>query len=190
MSVIEAIKGRNSMPFLSDEDVPQEKLIQILDAAVCTPVHYHTDPWRFLVIRGEGRNRFGDFMAERMRQSLPDPECPENEAFLAKIRKKPLRAPIIVAVGAAKSDMPKAMQVEDVASAAVACQNILLAAEELGLGGIWRTGGLTYGEDTVDFLGFEAGTKLVGFLYLGYPKRDLPPKDRKTAENFTRYMEK
>ncbi|PHZ85953.1 nitroreductase family protein [Paremcibacter congregatus] len=189
MSVIDAIKARNSIPFLTDEDIPREMITEILDAAVCTPVHYCTDPWRFLVIRGEGRHRFGDFMAERMKKTLPDPDCPDNAAFLDKIRKKPLRAPVIIAVGAAKPDTPKALHMEDVASANVACQNILLAAGELGLGGIWRTGGLTYGEDTVAFLGFEADTRLVGFIYLGYPKRDLPPKERKTAESFTRYME-
>ncbi len=190
MSVIEAIKQRNSNAFMSDREVPEQLIREILDAAVCTPAHYRTNPWRFLVIRGAGRNRFGDFMADRLIPGMEDPASPENVAYLNKIRKKPLRAPVIIAAGAAKSlDCPKALMVEDVAAVSAACQNILLAADALGLSAIWRTGSLAYDRDTVAFLGFAPDTELVGFVYLGYAAKNMPPKPRESAAQFTRWMD-
>lgn len=189
MSVIDAIKKRNSNAFMSDREVTADLIREILDAAVCTPVHYRTNPWRFLVIQGQGRHRLGDFMANRMAGGLDDPDSPENIAQLDKMRKKPLRAPVIIVAGAAKSiDCPKAVMVEDVASVSAACQNILLAADELGLSAIWRTGAMTYEAETADFLGFDKDTELVGFIYLGYASKDMPPKPRETAESFTRWL--
>lgn len=178
---------------ITEADVPRDIITEILDAAVCTPVHHRTDPWRFLVIRGQGREKLGEVMAAHTAKDMArkgeDPESPKGIKFLEKIRGKALRAPVIIVVGAAKSDKDQAMMVEDVASASVACQNILLAAWELGLSAIWRTGGVTYAETTVSSLGFEANTELVGFIYLGYPKKDIPVKTRKTSADFTRWLE-
>jgi len=189
MSIIAAIKLRTSTALMSEKDVGLDVIRQILDTAVCTPVHHRTNPWRFLVIRGEGRKRLGDIMADHLAQDLGDPESPKNVRFLDKIRKKPFRAPVIIVAGAAKSDMAQALMTEDVASVSASCQNILLAAGELGLSAIWRTGGVAYSEDTVSSLGFEPDTELVGFLYLGYPKKHMPPRIRTTSAEFTRWME-
>lgn len=193
MSIIEAIKTRNSSALMSEKDVDPELIRQILDAAVCTPVHHRTNPWRFLVIRGEGRKKLGKVMADHLARGIArnkdDPESPKNVKFLARIRKKSLRAPVIIVVAAAKSDNQQALMVEDVATVSASCQNILLAASSLGLNAIWRTGGLAYSEDTVHSLGFGRDTELVGFIYLGHPAKDMPPKVRQTSENFTRWMD-
>ena len=189
MSVVEAIKNRNSNPFMTEQDVDPEIIGKILDAAVCTPVHYRTNPWRFLVIRGEGRKRFGDFMARRMQKDMENPDSPENKEILDKMRQKPFRAPVIIVAAAGTSEIPKAVMKENVASVAAACQNILLAADEFGLNAIWRTGSMTYEEDTVEFLGFAPGTELLGFIYLGYCAKETPPKRRETSEVFTLWME-
>ena len=188
MSIIEAIKNRSSNAFMTEADVDPDLIRQILDAAICSPVHHRTDPWRFLVIRGEGRKQLGDVMAAHLAKEMEEPESPKNERFLAKIRKKSFRAPVIIVAGAAKSDKDQALMIEDVATVNAACQNMLLAAYELGLSAFWRTGGVTYCEDTVRSLGFDEGTELVGFIYLGHPKKDIPPKVRQSSEEFTRWM--
>jgi len=189
MSVIEAIKNRNSGAIMADEDIDPGIVRQILDAAVCTPVHLRTDPWRFVVIRGRGRHRLGDFMVRRLTRNMAEPDSPKNVRYLEKIRKKPLRAPVIIAAAAVKSDIPQAIMREDVASVAAACQNILLAAAELKLNAIWCTGDISYDPATVEFLGFEAATELVGLIYLGHPLTEPSAKVRPTAEAFTRWLE-
>jgi len=189
MSVIEAIKNRNSSAMMSEEDVDPILIREILDAAVCSPVHLRTNPWRFLVIRGAGRQRLGDYMARRLMGDMAEPDSPRNRRYLDKIRRKAFRAPVIIAAAAAKAQNPQAIMREDVASVAAACQNILLAASELGLNAIWRTGDMTYDPATVDFLGFEAGTELVGFIYLGHPGQKPVSKERPTSEAFIRWLE-
>jgi len=189
MSVIEKIKNRKSNAFIDDRDVPQELIEQLLDVAVCTPVHYCTDPWRFLVIRGKGRERFGQYMANYMKKGMDDPDSASNQKKLEIIAGKPMRAPVIIAVAAAKSDDPRVLMVEDIASANLACYNILLAAEELGLAAIWRSGTMTYDDDMVRDLGFEEGSALTGFIYLGYPCRGRGHVERAKGEPFTRWLD-
>lgn len=192
MSIIDAIKRRTSNGFMTDEAVDPDLIRQVLDAAVCSPVHHRTDPWRFLVIQGAGREKLGQVMADHLARDIArkkeDPESQKNIRFLAKIRKKTLRAPVIIVVGAAKSDKDQALMREDVAAVSASCQNILLAASALGLCAFWRTGGVTYETDTASSLGFDADTELVGFIYLGHPKKNMPPKIRQTSEEFTRWM--
>tara|TARA_B100001939_G_scaffold348229_1_gene374502 strand:- start:43 stop:615 length:573 start_codon:yes stop_codon:yes gene_type:complete len=189
MSVITAIRTRRSNPFVQERDVSKELIERILDAAVCTPVHYNTNPWRFLVIRGEGRARLGSYMAQCFAAEQDNPDSPEVRQKMETLAAKPFRAPVIIVVAAARSDHPKALMAENVASASVACQNILLAAEELGLACIWRTGSFAYNDRMRHLLGFEEGTQIVGFMYLGHPVRPLPPAERPPAESFTRWLE-
>jgi len=188
MSVIKTIKSRVSNPLIDDSPISDDLITEILDTAVCTPVHYNTNPWRFLILQGDARKRFGDFLAARAADQMDDTSTSQNQAKLEKIRNKPLRALVIIVVGAAKSSNPKARMVEDVASVNVACQNILLAAQELELAAIWRTGAMTYDDKVVEYLGFEENTQLVGFIYIGQPQRMTKPKKRKSSSEFTRWM--
>ena len=189
MSVLEQIKSRVSNPLFENAEISDETICTLLDAAVCTAVHYNTEPWRFLVLKGEARVRFGNFLAERAASEMDDPNEPLNVTKLTRIRNKPLRAPVIIVAGAAKSDNPKALMVEDIASVNCACHNILLASDELGLAAMWRTGSITYEEDVTSFLGFESGTKLVAFIYLGKPAKSSISKTRKSSYYFTRWMD-
>ncbi|WP_321389405.1 nitroreductase [Emcibacter sp.] len=190
MSVIDAIKKRRSNGMIEQREVPRELIEKLLDAAVCTPVHYNTSPWRFQVLTGEARNRLGKYMAQCFVENQADPEAPAVQAKIPVIEKKALRAPVIIVVAAAKSDDPRAIVEEDVASATVSCQNILLAAEELGLACIWRTGAFTYGDRMRELLGFDEGTRLTGFMYLGYPKKQPPQVERPTSDEFTQWLDK
>ncbi|VAX08810.1 hypothetical protein MNBD_ALPHA03-1850 [hydrothermal vent metagenome] len=189
MSIIDAIKARSSNGIMTDAAVSPEKIKQLLDAAVCTPVHHNTKPWRFLVIQGAGRQLLSDIMVQYYDKIRPDSEEPKAIALRDKLSKKPFRSPIIIAVAAAKPEGEKAIMRENVASVIAACQNILLAAPELGLSAFWRTGSFMYEPDTVSALGFEEGAKLVGLMYLGHPKREMQPKARETSDGYVRWLD-
>ena len=181
MSIIDAIKARSSNGIMTDAAVSPEKIKQLLDAAVCTPVHHNTKPWRFLVIQGAGRQLLSDIMVQHSEDS-------KTIAQRQKLSQKAFRSPVIIAVAAAKPDDEKIRMIENVASAVAACQNILLAAPELGLSAFWRTGSFMYAPETASALGFEGGAELVGLIYLGYPKREMPPKSRETSEAYVRWL--
>jgi nitroreductase len=138
---------------------------KLLSAAVQAPNHYNVRPWRFVVLTGEGRQRLGDVMAEVFHHKFPD-VAPEA---LDKERAKPLRAPLLIAVGVDKPAEARVVDIENICAVAAACENLLLAAHGLGLAAQWRTGDVARDPEVKKFLGLEPAQQLLAFLYVGYP---------------------
>jgi nitroreductase len=107
---------------------------------------------------------------------------------LEKERAKPLRAPLLIAVGVDKPTEPKVDQIENIAAVAAACENILLAATALGLGAFWRTGDSARDPRVKEFLGLETDQHLLGFIYVGQPEEMPVAKERPSFEDRTVWM--
>jgi nitroreductase len=178
MKAIEALHTRNSAPRLTG-DVSTDTLEEILKAGLRAPDHAQLRPWRIVVIKGEARAALGELFARAKLTS--DHDHPAEK--LAKLKSKPLRAPVIIAVAAKITEHPKVPEVEQLLSAGAVVQNMLIAAHALGLGAMWRTGGMAYDHVVKEGLGFEENDQIVGFLYLGEidgrvkPLPDLSPGD-------------
>jgi nitroreductase len=185
MNTIEAIYARRSLGKVKSEPVPRNVIERLLGAAVQAPNHYNVRPWRFVVLTGAGLSRLGDVMADVLQRRFPDLE----ESALQKERSKPLRAPLIIAVGADEPKEPRVKDVENICAAAAAAENILLAAQDLGLAGYWRTGDAALDEDVKGFLGLNQAQHLIGFLYLGYPAGEPDPQERPGFEDRTTWIE-
>jgi nitroreductase len=185
MDTIEAIHSRRSAGKMSSRPVERELIVQLLDAAVQAPNHYKVRPWRFVVITGEARERLGEAMAEVFQRRFPTapPEA------LIKERGKPLRSPVIIAVGVDEPSEPKVLEIENICAAAAACENILLAAEALGLDAHWRTGEAARDREIKQFLGFGEKQAVIAFLYIGYEEVDVPAAPRPGFEDRTRWLE-
>ncbi len=185
MDVIEAIHTRQSVGKMQAKAVPRELIEKLLDAAVRAPNHYKTRPWRFVVLTGNGRSKLGDVMARVLHERFPN--VPQEA--LEKERAKPLRAPVIIAVGVDEPNESRVVEIENVCAAAAACQNILLAAHALGLGGHWRTGDAARDPEVKTFLGLSVEQHLIAFLYIGYPEGQPEPYQRVGFEDRTRWSE-
>src|SRR5687767_1163226 len=96
-SLIDQMLNRASAPRLVEPAPSKEHLDIILRAAANAPDHGKLKPWRFIVVAGEARERFGDLMARTLQQRDPavSPEMLQRE------RDKSMRSPMIV-VAAAK----------------------------------------------------------------------------------------
>jgi nitroreductase len=159
---------------------------RLLAAAVQAPNHYHIRPWRFIVIQGAARERLGEVLAQVLEASYPD----IPPAGLDKERAKPLRAPLLIAVGVDLPDDPRVSEVENTCAAAAAVENLLLAAQALGLAGMWRTGAAASDPRVKAFLGLQPNQPLIAFLYLGYPETSVSPSpERPSFEDRTTWME-
>lgn len=185
MELFEAIHNRQTQGKVKQDPLPREIIEKLLSAAVQAPNHYKVRPWRFVVLTGEARNRLGDVMAASQMDRKPD--LPQ-ESF-DKTRNMPLRAPVLIAVAADKPSEEKVIEIENVSAASAACQNILLAANALGLGVIWRTGIWARDEKVKEFLGFAPDQHIVGFIYVGYPEFKGEPYKRESFEDRTVWME-
>lgn len=185
MDTIEAIHHRQSAGKMKSDSVPRDVIERLLDAAVQAPNHYKVRPWRFVVLTGNGLRQLGNVMADTFQRRFPD----LPEAALEKQRNKPLRAPLIIAVGVDKPTEPKVVELENVCASAAACENILLAAEALGLGCHWRTGDAARDPAVKKFLGFSDDQQVIAFLYIGYVEGNPEPRERPGYADRTTWME-
>ncbi|HET8711299.1 MAG TPA: nitroreductase [Spongiibacteraceae bacterium] len=154
---------RNSEPKLSKPGPDREALLQILNAAARAPDHGRLRPWRFLLIEGKARYHLGELFVSALRARQPEATAEE----IKKNEEAPLRAPIIITVIAHIKDHPKVPKLEQILSAGCAAHGILLAAQALGFGAIWRTGDNCYDAHVNAGLGLEANEEIVGYVYIG-----------------------
>jgi nitroreductase len=178
MDVLEAIRTRRSYGRMLPDPPPRALIERILDAAVCAPNHYLTEPWRFVVLTGEARGPLGLAQEAALRRTLAGPEAPEHRAALEKERGKPFRAPVVVVVAVEKSGLEKAVWLEEMCATAASVQNMLLAAQAEGLAAIWRTGETAYSPEVREALGLSPDAQVLAIVYLGYPDRSQPPTAR------------
>ena len=180
MDALELLHTRESATRLQEPAPDAAALAAILKAAVRAPDHGRLRPWRFVVIRGEGRGRFGDLLAQSCKSRKPD-MAPE---MLARERDKALRAPLIVIVAARVQPGARIPENEQILSAAAAAQNIMLAAHALGFGAMWKTGEPAYDPAVKEALGLQSTDAIVGFMYLGTRVGGPSPTVRPVAEDF------
>ncbi len=188
MDVLHAIKTRRSIGLVSDEPVSKELIDKILEAGTWAPSHYRTEPWKFFVLTGDSRLRLGETLAKIEAKHMDDPSSEANQKKLVKIREKSFRAPLIITVAVEPSDNPKAILQEEYGAVYAAIQNMLLAAHGLGLGGYWRTGKPAYDPLMKELFKISEKGEILGFLYFGHPKRDVPAGKRKDLSEVTTWL--
>lgn len=173
MDVLEAISSRASAVRLDKPAPSREQMTRILEAGARAPDHGKLAPWRFIVLENESRNILGKAMVDSMKARMPA----ATEADLERERAKVERAPVIVAVAAKTVDRgDKIPQIEQVLAAGAAAQNVFLAANALGFGAMWKTGGAAYDSLVKRALGLEPEDHIVAFLYIGTPVTPGQPK--------------
>jgi nitroreductase len=166
MDALEAITERMS-PLELGEPAPDEAALRrLIEAALRAPDHGRLRPWRFLIVRGEGRKKLGEVLALALKRR--DPQASPD--LLERERQKPLRAPLILIVAARITPNPKIPAVEQLLSAGAAAQNIMIACHALRFGAMWKTGEPAYDASVKRALGLRVTDEIAGFLYIGTPK--------------------
>lgn len=164
MDAMTLLHERSSMGKLTGPAPTPEQLDAIYRAALRAPDHKELRPWRFVEFSGEGLSRLGELFAEA--EYREDPHA--GDAVLDAARKKPHRAPMIIAVIAKVApDVAKVPKIEQVISAGCAAHGILLAAHALGLGAMWRSGKYAFDTTVRKGLGLNDDDEVVAFVYLG-----------------------
>ncbi len=185
MDAIETILTRHSVSKVKPDPLPRKLIERLLQAAVQAPNHYRVRPWRFVVLTGRSREALGGVMAETLCKS--NPSLPE--AALDIERSKPLRAPVLIAVGVDKPADARVLEIENICATAAAVENLLLAAHAEGLGAMWRTGPAARDPEVKKFLGFTPDQDLIAFVYIGYPDSAAPAVERPSFEDRTVWRE-
>ncbi|MFK8257091.1 NAD(P)H nitroreductase [Erwinia sp. AnSW2-5] len=164
MDALELLVNRRSASRLAVPAPAGEVLENILQAGMRAPDHGTLQPWRFIIIENEGRDRFSALLEKVSRDAQLDDKAIE------KAQQAPFRAPMIITVVAHCEEHPKVPRWEQVVSAGCAVMAMQMAAAAQGFNGIWRSGAWTEDETVRQAFGCRTQDAIVGFLYLGTPQ--------------------
>jgi len=163
MDALEALNSRSSAKTFGDTAPTSEHVAVALQAAVRAPDHGRLRPWRFMLIQGDQRRKFGDLLAASAKRRVPG----LSEGDLQREHGKALRAPLIILVACRIVPGTKIPAIEQLMAAGAAAQNILLALHAQGYVAAWKTGEAAYDTEVKRSLGFAADDHIVGFIYAG-----------------------
>ncbi len=139
---------------------------RILAAATTVPDHGGLRPWRFAVIKGTGRDRFGEALVAGLHATRGD-DVPEGA--VTKMRGKAFAAPCAVMVVASPKPESNVPEWEQVVSASCTGYAIVLGATALGLGAVWKSAAVLDAEPVRALFGAADHERLLGWVNLGSP---------------------
>lgn len=171
MDLIEGLATRRSASTFASGCPPREQIARLIEAATWAPNHHLTQPWRFEVIGGDERVRFGEHLASAI---VADPALSERaERLAASTRTKLLRSPVLVVVIQRGDDDDDPERVlEDYAACCCATHNLLLAAHAEGLAAKWSTGAMATMPAARAYFALAPADRIVAYVYVGYPAAD------------------
>lgn len=163
MDVLEALSSRATAKTYGESAPSPEHLAQALQAAVRAPDHGRLRPWRFMLIQGDRRRKFGELLAASALRRSPD----LSPGDLQRERDKALRAPLVIVTACRVVTGTKVPAIEQILATGAATQNLLLALHALGYAAAWKTGAAAYDTEVKLAMGFAADDHIVGFVHTG-----------------------
>lgn len=174
-TISKIIRNRRSIfpASYTEQEIPVEVIEQILESANYAPSHKLTQPWRFTVIRKEGKAKLGETLGQLYKANVP------AEKFLQKkydsFGEKTAQASCILAINI-QFNPDKLPAWEEIAATACAVQNMALTAEALNVGAYWSSPPLI--EHLDEFLGLAPNEKCYGLFYMGYHNEEVREANR------------
>jgi nitroreductase len=179
-SLIDSLLSRASIKSLGEPGPDDAQLRAILKAAVRAPDHGKLRPWRFYLVRGDARLPLSELFVAGVKRREPG----ASEAQIDKERKKPLGAPLTIAVVAKTIAGHKVPEIEQILSTGAAAMNILNAIHMLGLAAKWVTGANCYDPVFKQDFGLDPADQLIGFIHVGTPTEKIAPPERPNPAEF------
>lgn len=181
MEFDQVIQNRRSIRKFQQQPVETEKITAILDCARLCQSSKNRQPWRFMVLTGDKKNRVADIMLnlfENNNVELPGyMNSSKNSANIIK------NAPVLILVFIPKDE---AWIQSDLLSVGAAIEHICLKAVDEGLGSVWIADTVYTRDEICEELG-RCDDLLVSGIAIGYPDEDPLPRPRKALEEIILY---
>lgn len=188
MSAFETISDRRSIRRFTDEPIGQDEITKILEAGRLAPSGSNAQPWKFLVIRSQEKKQqiadvcYGQKFIAKAPMVMVLLGC--NNAYRKRLR----RTKELVQTGAVEARADKRFAegykehvVNDknstqtiISNCVIAGQNMILAAQEMGIGSCWVM--LMEFEKLHNLLGLTESLFPVAVIPMGHPAQE--PKSR------------
>ncbi|MCF7793089.1 MAG: nitroreductase family protein [Candidatus Cloacimonetes bacterium] len=154
MEFLDVIKSRKSIRSFAEKDIPEDFLLEILEAARLAPSFQNRQCWRFVVVRDPQKRK----------------ELALKSGFLGKVNFFIKTAPVII-VACADTSKSGTVNNQDyyLVDVSIAFQQMMLAAWNRGIGSCWLA---AFDEKKVkDILNIPDKIRVVAMSPFGYPKQ-------------------
>ena len=191
METREAMAARRSIRRFEDRPVPEEVVNSVLSAAIQAPSGKNRQPWRFVVVAGEEkRAAMIRCMRSGIEQAREQHLDTGSSLWTTRImRKAPVTIFVLNPMGmhpwVPHSTYEMYLGTVDIQSVGAAIQNMLLAAQDAGLGSLWICDVFAAYEQLTEWLG-EPG-QLVAAVALGYPAEHPEARPRRPLSDVVRW---
>lgn len=194
---VNAIYERRSIRKFQQREVPLELINKILDAGRVAPSAKNRQPWKYIVFGNERKRELLKAMEDGLqREENGIMDLPKSRFGIADA-KNTLRimqeAPVIIAVINTNAKSPflsvdndgRIAEICDTLSIGVSVQNILLAAQELGLGALWIANTCFAYKEITTYLNTDE--QLACAIAVGYGAESPKQRPRKSLDEIVEY---
>ena len=194
---LKTIHKRHSVRRFTEQEVSDEQIHLLLQAANEAPSAHNQQSWKFIVIRNTKKQELAQLVTGRSGE-FPKPAS----ALLRMAARSILSAPIVIAVantgdliehGTQLFKIEKEMAKDffrtmEIQSSAAAVENMLIAATALGLATVWLGILFLIKDDILQFLGEPKG-EFMAVIPVGYAERTGTGPQKEPFEMKVKYLE-
>lgn len=180
-SVFDIIKHRRSIDpdDFNGEMVADNIINQMLEAANWAPTHGLTEPWHFIVFKGnDACLKFGEIHANLYKDNT------EKQLFLEKKYNKLLhraaKCSHVIVCTNKKGNSKNIPVLEEICATSAAIQNLMLVATDNNVATFWSTGGMMHHNCFKSYFGYSDDDTVLGVIYIGKTDKPIPEGKRQT----------
>lgn len=194
---LKTIRNRHSIRTFTGEEVSDDQIKVLLQAANEAPSAHNQQSWKFIVIKGGKKQELAHLITSRA-GDFPKP----SSALLRMAARSIISAPLVIAVantgdliehGTQLFKVEKEMAKDffrtmEIQSSAAAVQNLLLAATSLGLATVWLGILFLIKDEALQFLG-EPGGEFMAVVPVGNAAKPSSGPQKQPFEMKVRYLD-
>jgi len=198
-SFLSVVRGRRSIRRFRNTPVDGEMLLRLIEAAEWAPSAGNRQDWFFSVVTSpDVKRRMAWDVARRWRAVV---DANREAGSIEEVARYVAHfgdfadAPAVILVSARRPDAFQQHLLGNdasatfgaICSAAMAAQNLMLAAHAMGLGSCCMTGALAAREELAEIAELGPKREIVCLIAVGWPDEDPPAPNRKPISEIARF---
>lgn len=189
MNTYDAIAARRSIRKFKSESLPEGAMETILKAAILAPSGKNRQPWQFYVVGEDKRNEMIDIMRDALAAWKERGEDTGSAKWTTDIMETAPATVFVINPDGVDPWEPHTVdqqfqELVDTQSIGAAIQNMLLAAQDLGIGSLWICDVLYAITELKTWLGAQG--ELIAAVSFGMPDESPSARPRKPMDEVVR----
>ncbi|KAF1086689.1 5,6-dimethylbenzimidazole synthase [Sporotomaculum syntrophicum] len=188
MDVVAAIEARRSIRAFQNKIIPKDTIARMLELSTKAPSGKNRQPWRFAVLQGNKKEELAKVMHNAITQlKQSNKDTGSCELSIHTIREAPVVILVFNGFSKAEKGYRHYTLLMDIQSIGAAVQNLLLAAQDFGLGTCWICDVFYCPEEICSWLNRQ--DELVAAVAIGYPNESPAPRPSRLVPEVTTWLD-